>query len=204
MEKKQKNLPVFESFFKLERLKRGTENFIIGWTKYVIPVMDRLGIGDDEHIRKHLYSYSMEDLYFDALDDKERLDSMVSLFRSLERDYWAPLREKDCEVESPEMEGFVFKKLPLSDWNNKSREKVIKAIRVEDGSLTYDENILKRESTIYPSEKDIELYNLVDEFCQKVNALNYKKRTLRELIMYGSSGLEANYRGIVIGNVPIF
>lgn len=204
MEKKQKKLPVFESFFKLERLKRGTENFIIGWTKYVIPVMDRLGIGDDEHIRKHLYSYSMEDLYFDALDDKERLDSMVSLFRSLERDYWAPLREKDCEVESPEMEGFVFKKLPLSDWNNKSREKVIKAIRVEDGSLTYDENILKRESTIYPSEKDIELYNLVDEFCQKVNALNYKKRTLRELIMYGSSGLEANYRGIVIGNVPIF
>lgn len=204
METKQKKFPVFESFFKLERLKRGTERFLFEWTKYVIPVMDRLGIGDDEHIRKHLYSYSMEDLYFDALDNEEHLDSMVSLFRSLGRDYWAPLREKACEVESPKTEGFVFKKLPLSGWDNKSREKVIKAIRVEDGSLTYDENILKRESTIYPSEKDIELYNLVDEFCQKVNALNYKKRSIRELITYGSSGLEANYRGIVIGNVALF
>ena len=60
-----KQLPVLRSTRKFLALKTAAANLVNAFTKSIIPTMNRLGITDDEHIRKYLHSFSMEDLYLD-------------------------------------------------------------------------------------------------------------------------------------------
>ena len=54
------------------------------------------------------------------------------------------------------------------------------------------------------SEKDIELYHLIDEFCSKFEALNHKKRSLQSVITYNNGHLAPNFTGIVVGYTSVF
>ena len=200
-----KQLPVLRSTRKFLALKTAADNLVNAFTKSIIPTMNRLGITDDEHIRKYLYSFSMEDLYLDAISENaEKVQVYESMYESLGRDYWAALRDRKCDVKSPQKEGFVFAKLPLSRVSPAYRDSILKAISVNDGVLQIDEKILENDSIIRPSEKDIELYHLIDEFCSKFESLNHKKRSLQSVITYKNGHLAPNFTGIVIGYTSVF
>lgn len=202
---KTKQLPVLRSTRKFLALKTAADNLVNAFTKSIIPTMNRLGITDDEHIRKYLYSFSMEDLYLDAISENaEKIKVYESMYESLGRDYWAALRDRKCDVKSPQKEGFVFAQLPIARTTPVYRDSVLKAISVNDGVLQIDEKVLENECIIHPSEKDVELYHLIEEFCSKFEALNYKKRSLQSVITYKNGHLAPNFTGIVVGYTSVF
>ena len=184
-------------------LNRLSAQFVSEFVNEVKPVLFAFGLSDDASIRKYIHSRTYEDIYRDAV---KRNEMRVQIFDDMARvkgeDFWSAIRDSSSEVQTPKESGFVFKQMPLVD--DIYREKFLKAIIVENGILKVNESILREESLLTPAPWMVECYELVSEFCDRLQAKNFKtKRRIQHLFIYDKDGnLRPNLNGIVWGDQP--
>ena len=184
-------------------LNRLSAQFVSEFVNEVKPVLFAFGLSDDASIRKYIHSRTYEDIYRDAV---KRNEMRVQIFDDMARvkgeDFWSAIRDSSSEVQTPKESGFVFKQMPLVD--DIYRDKFLKAIIVEYGILKFNESILREESLLTPAPWMVECYELVSEFCDRLQAKNFKtKRRIQHLFIYDKDGnLRPNLNGIVWGDQP--
>ena len=183
-------------------LKRLSAQFIAEYIKEVRPVLIALGVSDDASVRKYIHSRTFEDIYRDAIKRNEmRVQFLEDMAKSRDEDFWSAIRDSSSEVQIPKERGFVFKQMPLAE--DIYRDKFLKAITVENGILKVNESILREESLLTPAPWMVECYEMVSDFCEKLNAKNFKRKRMQHLFIYDKDGnLKPNMNGIVWGDQP--
>ena len=93
----------------------------------VYPTLFKFGLLNDEHVQKYLKSETFEDIYKDAL--QENAQSVYALEQKFlientknekeREDVWGFLRDAKSEVKSPKENGFIFRRIPGSDYTYK-------------------------------------------------------------------------------------
>lgn len=172
--KEKRELPKMVNEGREDALNRYADLIVRDYERIVFPLLFRLGMFDDEHIRKYLACSSMEEVYEDA-----KRESGI-IIRTLEEDarlngtdVWKGLRAPGSPVDSPNEEGFKFSTLPHSDLNLKPI--ILKALSVQDHKIHIDRSVFQENSIIYPTEKQTELYYLLLDFCEAFQAGKYGK-----------------------------
>ena len=151
---------------------------------------------DDEHIQKYLGCSTAEDIYLDALQkDSERMRILERDAFFNDTDIWASIRDISSPVESPSEEGFVFSKLPCSDEHRKSE--VLKALSVKDCKIHVNREMFLEMSIIKPTERQIELYEFLADFCENLEKKNYRKKHLYTLLEVKNGKMVPNIRSII-------
>lgn len=197
--KKQNSLKEFPEMVSLHQqmeLNRVAKLMVQAYEKFVYPILFRFELLDDAHIRKYLRSSTAEDIYLDAMD-KNR-EKWLYLERELlfnDTDLWASVRDYSSSSRNPREEGFVFVKLPYSDYIRKNT--ILKALTVKDCRISIDERILYEESVIKPTDEQRELYGFLAGFCEELEKKNIKKRALGELLCTIDEKICPNVRGIL-------
>lgn len=169
------------------------------------PGLLRLGKSDDTYAGKCLSYDSMEQIYDDALKESaETLRMLENLSSSFGEDFWKPFRTKDCSCKSPKEKGFVFAESPLRYAYKPHKEIVLKAVSIKNGAIVVDDSVLREECIIKPTKESLELYELLDNFCEVLNEKNINKRTIKDLFIQTNEGIKPYFKGIVIGSSGLY
>ena len=194
--------PTIHSVEMYRDLSMLSAQFVSEFIKEVRPVLIALGVSDDVSIRKYIHSRTYEDIYKDAVERNEmRVQFFEDMAKTRGEDFWMAIRDESSKVLTPKERGFVFKQLPLAE--DVYRDKILKAVTVENGVLKTDDSILREESILLPDPWMVECYEMVSEFCKRLKAKNFKRKKMQSLFIYDKDGnLTPNINGIVWGETP--
>ena len=188
-----------------EGLTRAADGAIRSFQKEVFPLLYKIGLLDDKHVKKYLASETMEAIYKDALkenpayiyalEQKALLEELKEEPKDRE-DVWNIFREPKCEVNSPKEEGFVFRSMPGID--SRSRNLVLKAVSVNNLNFSIDKEFLAERCIVKPTDEQIELYNKAWEFCEFFNEKNLvRKYNIRQLFCSTEKGAYPSINAIL-------
>ena len=178
------------------------ERVIIEFTSKVQPVLLLCGLFDDEHIAKSFSYADMKPIYEEAMSkDGNRLRLLADMSEAKGEDFWEVMRSPRSKAKTPDSDGFIFRSIPLSDASEWERLTVIKALRVKNKKITFDERTIDEECTFTPTQRMRKLYDMAYEFCQAVNAMNIKRKCIADwLFVEDSKGkIAPSEKGIMFG-----
>ena len=170
----------------------------------VYPILLQFGLLDDAHVQKYLNCGTMEEIYKDALKENRQSITVLEQKALVEaakdekqrEDVWKFLRDSKSPVKSPKEDGFIFAPLPFSDYSNNGV--ITKALSVKDLDILVDEQFLKDLCVIKPSDEQRELWDMLEDFCEKFNKKNFhKKYNINHLFIGDGNGIRPNVYGIL-------
>lgn len=197
MERKEIEFPQVISIVVLWDLQRIVEAEKVFFYFKLKPVLKKHGLLSDENIKKYLSGESMQLVYEDAMaHDAERVRLLEDVALSCNVDFWEPFRADGCKVKSPKEENFVFARMPLADCPLWQRNRVLRILVVEDGQIFASDEAIRKESIIPLTEKDKEIFGIVQNFCNEINELF--SGSLQQIIYKDSRGkFQPNAKGIL-------
>ena len=161
----------------------------------VYPTLFKFGLLNDEHVQKYLKSETFEDIYKDAL--QENAQSVYALEQKFlientknekeREDVWGFLRDAKSEVKSPKENGFIFRRIPGSDYTYK--DYVLKGISVKNLEFLIDEKVYTELSTLKPTDEQRECFDMISEMCDTFNKWNGKKKKNLERFFSKENGV---------------
>lgn len=170
----------------------------------VYPILLQFGLLDDAHVQKYLNCGTMEEIYKDALTENRQSITVLEQKALVEEakdekqreDVWKFLRDSKSPVKSPKEDGFIFAPLPYSDYNWNGV--ITKALSVKDMDILVDEQFLKDLCVIKPSDEQRELWDMLEDFCEKFNKKNlHKKYCIPNLFIGDGNGIRPNIYGVL-------
>lgn len=186
--KEQKNFPQVTSSIVLRDLQRlavKVNNFYYATLK---PALKKFGLLNEDSIRRFLCADDMGAVYNAAMQlDAERVRLLQELAQSCSIDFWKPFRADGCKVNSPSDEGFVFAEMPLASCLDWEREKLLCALEVKNGDISFSDRIIRQKSVVRIDDADQSLFDVVNQFCNKINNSAFKG-AISELIYKDEHG----------------
>ena len=185
-------------------LPRAARNKAASFKRDVYPTLLDFGLLDDEHVQKYLNCGTMKEIYEDALKENRRSITLLEQKALVEaakdekqrEDVWKFLRDSKSPVKSPKEDGFIFAPLPFSDYSNNGV--ITKALSVKDLDILVDEQFLKDLCVIKPSDEQRELWDMLEDFCEKFNKKNlHKKYYIPNLFIGDGNGIRPNVYGVL-------
>lgn len=198
MKNNNRSFPKIVNYYLEEEHNRVARNVARSYKDSIYPILFRFRLLDDEHIRKYLGCTTAEEIYKDAMEEnKEYMDFLYMEADFKNEDIWKIIRDESSPVKKPNEEGFVFRKLPGSDYRH--RELIVKSLSVDNREIQINEDILQAGSVVVPSEKQRELYNIVADFCDELKSKGFSKRNVGELLLnqYNTGRIIPNLGGIL-------
>ena len=177
-----KTFPVLVNQSLEDRLNHVAELTVRRFNTEIFPLLLKFGLLDDKHVEKYLACDTTEAIYKDALAEnpssiyaleQEALIEELKENPKERKDVWSIFRGTTTEAKSPSEEGFIFKPIPGADSRN--RKYILKALSVKKLKFSIDREYLKEVSIIHPTEKQIELYNMLSDFCEAYNKKEFQK-----------------------------
>ena len=187
-----------------ERLYHRAEFVVKRFNLEIFPLLLKFGLLDDKHIEKYLGCDTIEEIYKDALAENpssiyalEQQAFIEELKENPEEraDVWGFLRGSKSEAKSPKEAGFIFKPIPGADQRN--RKLVLKALSVKNLTFSIDRELLREASIIHPTDEQIELYNMLSEFCEAYNSMTSRKPITHILSTKSDGTLYPNVHSIL-------
>lgn len=161
----------------------------------VYPTLFKFGLLNDEHVQKYLKCETFEDIYKDAL--QENAQSVYALEQKFlvenlkdekeHEDVWGFLRDAKSEVKNPKENGFIFRRIPGSDCTHNNL--VLMGITVKNLEFLIDEKVYTEISTINPTDKQRECYEMMSEIFDTFNKWNAKRKKRFECFIAIENGL---------------
>lgn len=161
----------------------------------VYPTLFKFGLLNDEHVQKYLKSETFEDIYKDAL--QENAQSVYALEQKFlvenlkdekkREDVWGFLRDAKSEVKSPKENGFIFRRIPGSDYAYK--DCVLKGISIKNLEFIIDEKVYTDIATINPTDEQRECFEMMSEIFDTFNKWNAKRKKNFESFIAKENGL---------------
>lgn len=177
-----KSFPVVVNKSVEDGLNHLAESTVKRFNTEIFPLLLKFGLLDDKHVEKYLAADTTEAIYLDALAEnpgsiyaleQEALLEELKENPKERKDVWGIFRGTKTEAKSPSEEGFIFKPIPCADSRN--RKFILKALSVKKLKFSIDREYLKEVSIIHPTEKQIELYNMLSDFCEAYNKKEFQK-----------------------------
>lgn len=201
----KKDFPKMVNLTLEEGLTNAANVVVRSFQNEVFPLLFKIGLLDDKHVKKYLASDTMEAIYKDALaenpayiyslEQKALIEELKEEGEERE-DVWKIFRAPRCEVKSPKEDGFVFRLMP--GLHRGCRNVLLKAISVNNLSFSIDNKFLTERSLVKPTDEQFELYNMVLEFCKAFNEKKYnKKYGIREIFCSNENGAYPNIHAIL-------
>ena len=161
----------------------------------VYPILFKFGLLNDEHVQKYLRCDTMESIYTDALQENaqsvyalEQKFLVENLKGEKEReDVWGFLRDAKSEVKSPKENGFIFRRIPGSDYTYK--DYVLKGISIKNLEFIIDEKVYTDIATINPTDGQRECFEMMSEIFDTFNKWNAKRKKRFESFIAIENGL---------------
>ena len=188
-----------------EGLNHRAEATVKSFNTEIFPLLFKFGLLDDKHVEKYLACDTTEAIYLDALAEnpssiyaleQEALVEELKENPKERKDVWSIFRGSITEAKSPSDEGFVFKPIPGADSRN--RPIILKALSVKNLKFSIDREYLKEVSIVHPTEEQVELYDMLSEFCEAYNKKNWhKKKPINCVIMSNANGLYPSVHNIL-------
>lgn len=193
MSKRQFPIMVNSSFEScLNRAARGRAK---SFQSEVYPALLRFGLLDDEHVQKYLSCDTMQSIFEDAL--LENKQSVIALEQKAfvegtksekeREDVWGFLRDPKSEAKSPKENGFIFRRIPGSDYTY--NEFVLKGITVKNLEFIIDEKIYNEISIVKPTDEQRECFDMISEMCDTFNKWNAKRKKRFESFIAKENGV---------------
>ncbi len=170
----------------------------------VFPLLLTFGLLDDKHIMKYLPCDTTEEIYKDALEEnpskiyameQETLLENLKEDPNQRRDVWANFRGVKTEAKTPKDEGFVFRKLPCAGLHNKGI--ILKALTVKNLRFSIDTKYLQEVSIVKPTKEQIDIYNMLSDFCEAYNKKHFHARPINMLIHTDERGIYPSLHNIL-------
>jgi hypothetical protein len=176
----------------LNRVARGMAK---SFKSEVYPILFNFGLLNDEHVQKYLNCDTMEDIFKDALQENaqsiyvlEQKFFVENLKDEKEReDVWGFLRDAKSEVKSPKENGFIFRRIPLSDYAYKNC--VLKGISIKNLEFIIDEKVYTDIATVNPTDEQRECFEMMSEIFDTFNKWNAKRKKNFESFIARENGL---------------
>lgn len=182
--------------------RREAAYFVEQFTRRVIPLLQRFGLDDDEHLRKYLTSETFEDIYKDIIASPTN-KVLLQNVQELDNDFWINYREAGSEATSPEEEGFVFLQMPYGSM--RTAKIWIDAISVKDGQFSIDKEYIEELCVIKPTERQQAAYDLAAQFCEGIAKLGYEKKNILDFFITDQDGKNIPYaKGIIFSRKDPF
>lgn len=175
-------------------LNHRAEATVKSFNTEIFPLLLKFGLLDDKHVEKYLAADTTEAIYLDALAEnpssiyaleQEALVEELKENPKERKDVWSIFRGSITEAKHPSDEGFVFKPIPGADSRN--RPYILKALSVKNLKFSIDREYLKEVSIVHPTEKQVELYNMLSDFCEAYNKKNFNKWKPINCVLYGNA-----------------
>lgn len=186
-------------------LNHTAEATVKSFNTEIFPLLLKFGLLDDKHIEKYLAANTTEAIYKDALAEnpssiyaleQEALVEELKENPKERKDVWSIFRGATTEAKSPKEEGFIFKPIPGADSRN--RVAILKALSVKNLQFSIDSEYLKEVSIVRPTEKQVELYNMLSDFCEAYNKKNFYKWKPINYVLYGdANGIHPSVHNIL-------
>jgi hypothetical protein len=186
-------------------LNHYAESTVKRFNTEIFPLLLKFGLLDDKHIEKYLACDTTEAIYKDALAEnpssiyaleQEALIEEMKENPKEKRDVWRIFRGAITEAKSPKEEGFIFSPIPGADCRN--RVAILKALSVKNLQFSIDREYLKKASIVHPTEKQVELFNMLSDFCEAYNKKNFHKWKPINCVLYGdANGIHPSVHSIL-------
>ena len=191
----KRQFPVMVNSSFEEALNRAARGRAKSFQSEVYPILFKFGLLNDEHVQKYLNCDTMEDIYKDALQENaqsvyalEQKFLVENLKSEKEReDVWGFLRDAKSEVKNPKENGFIFRRIPGSDYTYK--DYVLKGISVKNLEFLIDEKVYTELSTLKPTDEQRECFDMISEMCDTFNKWNAKKKKNLERFFSKENGV---------------
>lgn len=191
----KRQFPVMVNYSFENWLNRAAAGRVKSFQSEVYPILFKFGLLDDEHVQKYLKCDTMESIYTDALQENaqsvyalEQKFLVENLKDEKEReDVWGFLRDAKSEVKNPKENGFIFRRIPGSDYTYK--DCVLKGISVKNLEFLIDENVYTELSTLKPTDEQRECFDMISEMCDTFNKWNAKKKKNLERFFSKENGV---------------
>jgi hypothetical protein len=191
----KRQFPVMVNYPFEEALNRVARGRAKSFKSEVYPILFKFGLLNDEHVQKYLNCDTMEDIYKDALQENaqsvyalEQKFLVENLKNEKEReDVWGFLRDAKSEVKSPKENGFIFRRIPGSDYTYK--DYVLKGISIKNLEFIIDEKAYTDIATVNPTDGQRECYEMMSEIFDTFNKWNAKRKKNFESFIAKENGL---------------
>ena len=190
----KKNFPIVVNKNFEDSLNHRAEATVKSFNTEIFPLLLKFGLLDDKHVEKYLACDTTEAIYKDALAEnpssiyaleQEALVEELKENPKERKDVWSMFRGTITEAKNPSDEGFVFKPIPGAD--SRTRPYILKALSVKKLKFSIDREYLKEVSIVHPTEKQVELYNMLSDFCEAYNKKNFHKWKPINCVLFGNA-----------------
>ena len=175
-------------------LNHYAESTVKRFNTEIFPLLLKFGLLDDKHVEKYLACDTTEAIYKDALAEnpssiyaleQEALVEELKENPKERKDVWSIFRGATTEAKNPSDEGFIFKPIPGADFRN--RKAILNALSVNNLKFSIDREYLKEVSIVHPTERQVELYNMLSDFCEAYNKKNFHKWKPINCVLFGNA-----------------
>lgn len=164
--------------------------------KFILPILSSLGLYDDEHIKKYLLCDTLEPIYRDAVAEQPERVRFIENEREIKQlDSWKQFRDANSEVKHPSEPGFIFAKMPCGI--SEELKNIKTCLYVEKRKIRIDKGKIQDLCIVRPTDIQLAVYELVAEFCEKLEELGERKKMPQQLFNSPKEGLSPNVCGIV-------
>ena len=190
----KRNFPVVVNKDFENVLNRYAESTVKRFNTEIFPLLLKFGLLDDKHVEKYLACDTTEAIYKDALAEnpssiyaleQEALVEELKENPKERKDVWSMFRGTITEAKNPSDEGFIFKPIPGADFRN--RKAILNALSVNNLKFSIDREYLKEVSIVHPTERQVELYNMLSDFCEAYNKKNFHKWKPINCVLFGNA-----------------
>ena len=190
----KRNFPVVVNKDCENALNRYAESTVKRFNTEIFPLLLKFDLLDDEHVEKYLAADTTEAIYLDALAEnpssiyaleQEALVEELKENPKERKDVWSIFRGSITEAKHPSDEGFIFKPIPGADCRN--RKAILNALSVNNLKFSIDREYLKEVSIVHPTERQVELYNMLSDFCEAYNKKNFHKWKPINCVLFGNA-----------------
>ena len=190
----KRNFPVVVNKDCENALNRYAESTVKRFNTEIFPLLLKFGLLDDKHVEKYLACDTTEAIYLDALAEnpssiyaleQEALVEELKENPKERKDVWSMFRGTITEAKNPSDEGFIFKPIPGADLRN--RKAILNALSVNNLKFSIDREYLKEVSIVHPTERQVELYNMLSDFCEAYNKKNFHKWKPINCVLFGNA-----------------
>ena len=190
----KRNFPVVVNKDFENVLNRYAESTVKRFNTEIFPLLLKFGLLDDKHVEKYLACDTTEAIYKDALAEnpssiyaleQEALVEELKENPKERKDVWSMFRGTITEAKNPSDEGFIFKPIPGADLRN--RKAILNALSVNNLKFSIDREYLKEVSIVHPTERQVELYNMLSDFCEAYNKKNFHKWKPINCVLFGNA-----------------
>lgn len=190
----KRNFPVVVNKDCESVLNRYAESTVKRFNTEIFPLLLKFGLLDDKHVEKYLACDTTEAIYKDALAEnpssiyaleQEALVEELKENPKERKDVWSMFRGTITEAKNPSDEGFIFKPIPGADFRN--RKAILNALSVNNLKFSIDREYLKEVSIVHPTERQVELYNMISDFCEAYNKKNFHKWKPINCVLFGNA-----------------